>query len=73
MDRRCCFLVTGAGPLRLGQGLTCSAVLASVALLLSHRDYEPPCGASDDGYGTLLAAGTARRAGVVPSSHDGPD
>lgn len=30
-----------AGPLRLGQDLTCSAGLAGVALLLSHRDHEP--------------------------------
>jgi hypothetical protein len=43
------FLVTGAGPLRLGQDLTCSAVLAGVALLLSHRDHEPFVRASDDG------------------------
>ena len=40
-DPRSCFLVTGPGPLRLGQDLTCSVVLAGVALLLSHRDHEP--------------------------------
>jgi hypothetical protein len=52
-----CFLVTGAGPLRLGQDLTCSAVRAGVALLLPHRDHEPSCEASDDGSETSLAAG----------------
>ena len=40
-DPRSCFLVTEAGPLRFGQDLSCSAVLAGVALLLSHRDHEP--------------------------------
>jgi hypothetical protein len=35
------------GPLRLDQDLTCSAVLSGVALLLSHRDHEPPCEASE--------------------------
>ena len=45
-DPRSCFLVTAAGPLRSGQDLTGSAVLASVALLLSHRDHEPSCEAS---------------------------
>jgi hypothetical protein len=35
------------GPLRLDQDLTCSAVLPGVALLLSHRDHEPPCEASE--------------------------
>ena len=39
-DLLSCFLVTGAGPPRLGQDLTCSAVPAEVALLLSDRDYE---------------------------------
>jgi hypothetical protein len=48
-DPRSCVLVTGAGPLRLGQDLTCSAVLAGVALLLSHCGHEPSCEASDDG------------------------
>ena len=41
-------LVTGAEPLRLGQDLTCSAVLTGVALLLAHRDHEPSCAASGD-------------------------
>jgi hypothetical protein len=36
-------LVTGAGPLKSGQDLTCAAVLPGVALLLSHRDHEPSC------------------------------
>ena len=36
-------------PLRSGQDLTGSAVLAGAALLLSHRDHEPSCEASDDG------------------------
>ena len=49
--------MTGAGPLRLGQDFTCSAVRAGVALLLSHRDHEPSCEASDDGSETSLAAG----------------
>ena len=57
MGPRFCFLVTGAGPLRLGQDLTCSAIWAGVALLLSHRDHESSCGASDDGSETSLAAG----------------
>ena len=48
-DPRSCFLVTGAGPLRSSQDLTCSAVLAGVAVLLSHRDRELSCEASDDG------------------------
>jgi hypothetical protein len=56
-DLRACFLVAGAGPLRLGQDLTCSAVLAGVALLLAHRDHEPSCEASDDGQEPPLAAG----------------
>ena len=46
---RSCILVAGAGPLRSGQDLTGSAVLAGAALLLSHRDHEPSCEASDDG------------------------
>jgi len=41
--------VTGAGPLRLGQDLTCSAVLAGGAVLLAHRDHKPSCEASGDG------------------------
>ena len=40
-DSRPCFLVTGIGLLRLGQDHTGSAVLAGVALLLSHRHHEP--------------------------------
>ena len=40
-DPRSRFPVTGAGPLRSGQDLTCSAILAGVAFLLSHRDHEP--------------------------------
>jgi hypothetical protein len=40
-DPRSCFLVTGAGPLRLGQGLGSCALLAGTVLLLSHRDHEP--------------------------------
>ena len=43
---RSCFLVTGAAA-GLDQDLTCSAVLPGVALLLSHRDHEPPCEASE--------------------------
>jgi len=38
--------VTGAAA-GLDQDLTCSAVLPGVALLLSHRDHEPPCEASE--------------------------
>ena len=38
-DSRSCFLVTAAGLLGLGQGLTGSAVPAGVTLLLSHRDH----------------------------------
>jgi hypothetical protein len=44
--RGSCFLVAGAAQLKLVQDLTCSAVLAGVALLLSHRDHEPSCGVS---------------------------
>ena len=44
-DPRSCFVVTGAAPPRSDQDLICSAVLAGVALLLSHRDHEPSCDA----------------------------
>ena len=53
---RSCFLVTGAAA-GLDQDLTCSAVLPGVALLLSHRDHEPSCEASDEGQEPSLAAG----------------
>ena len=42
-DPRPCFPVAGAGPVRSGQDLTGSAVLADAALLLSHRDHEAGC------------------------------
>ena len=46
-DLRSCFLVAEAAPLRSGQDLICSTVLAGVPLLLSRRDYEPVLRASD--------------------------
>ena len=56
-DPRSCFLVTGAGLLRLGQDLTCSAVPAGAAVLPAPRDHEPSCEASHDGYEPSLADG----------------
>jgi hypothetical protein len=40
-DSRPCFLVGQGHAARFGQDLTCSAVPAGVALLLSHRDHQP--------------------------------
>jgi hypothetical protein len=72
-DPRSCFLVTGAGSLRLGQDLACSAIRAGVALLLSHRNHEPVLRASDGSRIEAVPASTGANAAAKPLDNACPE